>query len=216
LRHYKTDGVRAQRAAETRLRLLDTAKGLFIAQGSDAVSVSTIAQEAGVALGTIFHHFQGKPGLMGELWMALMRDTTAATWEAMPLARRRGLRAALHAGFDAFIPGAFENLPFWRLGLSVSVTHPEVTRPNATQLAADYAQLIAQVCGQEIRAEDQADFAIAIGTLGNAMMRRALALGMSKAETLRQCKRQADWLVIAASAPGASRPRAKIESNSPA
>ena len=215
-RNYKTDGVRAQRAAETRQRLLDTARRLFIAQGYEGVSVSTIAEEAGVAVGTIFHHFEGKSGLMGALWAEVIGDAVETFKEAMLRQGHKSARAALHAGVDALISTAFQNLPFWQLGMSVFIAHPEIAADHAVRIWAGYQRVVMQVCAKDVPPENLRDFALMVGGVINTMMRRAIVLGTSEAEARRLSKVELDWLLIGASAPRAARPRSKIKNNSPA
>jgi AcrR family transcriptional regulator len=208
-RNYKRDGVRAQRAAETRQRLLDTAKSLFIAQGYDGVSVSTIAAEAGIAVGTIFHHFRGKSGLMGALWAEVIGEAVEIFKEAMLRNGHKSARAALHAGVDALISTAFQNLPFWQLGMSVFIAHPEIAADHAVKIWAGYQRVVLQVCAKDVPQENLSDFAPMVGGVINTMLRRAIVLGTSEAETRRLSKVQLDWLLIGAAAPGAARLRSK-------
>lgn len=54
---------RQERAAATRLRLIDVAVHQFAAKRYNEVAVSDIAEQAGVAHGSMFHHFGSKRGL---------------------------------------------------------------------------------------------------------------------------------------------------------
>src|SRR5919107_5233449 len=56
---------RAERAdaARNRRRVLDAARRLYDAHGVDAVTMSDVAREAGVAKGTVFHRFGDRQGL---------------------------------------------------------------------------------------------------------------------------------------------------------
>ena len=208
-RNYKTDGVRAQRAAETRQRLLDTARRLFIAQGYEGVSVSTLAEEAGVAVGTIFHHFQGKSGLMGALWAEVIGDAVETFKEAMLRQGHKSARAALHAGVDAFISTAFQNLPFWQLGMSVFIAHPEIAADHAVKSGRDTSKSLCRFVPGMFHQKEYPDFALMVGGVINTMMRRAIVLGTSEAEARRLSKVELDWLLIGASAPRAAPPDRK-------
>ncbi len=68
-------GRREQQREETRRRLLEIARAQFAARGFEATQLRDIAQEAGVALGTIFVHFKDKQDL---LCSALFADLVAA------------------------------------------------------------------------------------------------------------------------------------------
>ena len=51
-------GTRAERARQTRNRMLDSARELFIADGYAATTMERIAQEAGVAVQTLYYTFR--------------------------------------------------------------------------------------------------------------------------------------------------------------
>jgi AcrR family transcriptional regulator len=68
-RRYDSPHRRAQ-AETTRQAILDAAQRLFEAQGYGATSMPAIAQEAGVALKTIYVYFETKAGLVRALWDA--------------------------------------------------------------------------------------------------------------------------------------------------
>jgi AcrR family transcriptional regulator len=55
---------RQRQAAARREQILETALGLFAAQGFDATSTRQIAREAGIAEGLIFHYFPTKASLL--------------------------------------------------------------------------------------------------------------------------------------------------------
>jgi AcrR family transcriptional regulator len=55
---------RQRQAAARREQILETALGLFAAQGFDATSTRQIAKEAGIAEGLIFHYFPTKASLL--------------------------------------------------------------------------------------------------------------------------------------------------------
>lgn len=59
--------VREQRADETRTRIADAARTLFLANGFDGTTVDAIAREAGVAVPTVYAIFRSKRGLVEEL-----------------------------------------------------------------------------------------------------------------------------------------------------
>lgn len=50
-------------------QILDTALSLFVHQGFYATSTASIAKAAGVATGTLFHHFSSKEALMNQLFI---------------------------------------------------------------------------------------------------------------------------------------------------
>ncbi len=58
---------RQQQASGTRRRILATAEQLFATRGYAAVTMDTIAREAGVSLATVYLHFPGRAAVIGGL-----------------------------------------------------------------------------------------------------------------------------------------------------
>jgi len=58
-------------AARTRLDILRVARKLFSEQGYAATTTSEIAEAAGVTVGALFHHFDGKLGLFRSVFESL-------------------------------------------------------------------------------------------------------------------------------------------------
>jgi AcrR family transcriptional regulator len=65
--HAKSEGKRAQKAKETRGRILRAAHELFVRHGYGATALQDIADEAGVAVQTIYFTFHNKRTLLKEL-----------------------------------------------------------------------------------------------------------------------------------------------------
>ncbi|TWX66809.1 TetR/AcrR family transcriptional regulator [Colwellia demingiae] len=55
-------------------QLLDAALALFVNQGIYATSTASIAKKAGVATGTLFHHFPSKDALVLELYKNIKQE----------------------------------------------------------------------------------------------------------------------------------------------
>src|SRR3954468_22510221 len=55
---------RRQRSARTRARIAETAPGLFLAQGYLATTIEVGAEQAGVAVQTVYYVFGTKPNLL--------------------------------------------------------------------------------------------------------------------------------------------------------
>ncbi len=65
---HATPGRRTQaRGQVTRDKVLKAAEGLFRSQGYDGASMNDVARKAGVAVGTLYHHFPDKRSLLLEL-----------------------------------------------------------------------------------------------------------------------------------------------------
>jgi AcrR family transcriptional regulator len=71
-RSYESPRRRAQ-AEATRRDILATAQRLFEAQGYPATTMAQVAEEAGVALKTVYLAFATKSGLLRALWNSLLR-----------------------------------------------------------------------------------------------------------------------------------------------
>lgn len=54
--------------------ILETALQLFVSQGFHGTSTATIAREAGVATGTLFHHFPSKEQLLEQLFLGVKQE----------------------------------------------------------------------------------------------------------------------------------------------
>lgn len=67
-----------QAEAEVQTRILQAAKKLFARQGYDGTTTRELAQEAGVAEGTIFRHFESKKAILIEVatqgWIEILTD----------------------------------------------------------------------------------------------------------------------------------------------
>ncbi len=82
---------RRQQAAATRRAILDAAQRLFEAQGYAATSVPAIAEEAGVALKTVYVVFETKARLLGVLWDERLSGDEAV----LPVTERAWYRTVL-------------------------------------------------------------------------------------------------------------------------
>ncbi len=69
-----SEGPRAKQKRETREAILDAARSEFEAEGFDGANMRAIAKRAGVAAGTIIHHFGGKRELLHAAFFADLDD----------------------------------------------------------------------------------------------------------------------------------------------
>jgi AcrR family transcriptional regulator len=65
--HVKAGGKRAEKARQTRLRILEAARELFVERGYGATALQDIADRAGVAVQTVYFTFRNKRTLLKEL-----------------------------------------------------------------------------------------------------------------------------------------------------
>ena len=85
---------RQRQAAARREEILETALGLFAAQGFDATSTKQIAKEAGIAEGLIFHYFPTKASLLTAILEARLEDRRTFRSELRPLLEDAASRPA--------------------------------------------------------------------------------------------------------------------------
>jgi AcrR family transcriptional regulator len=82
---------RREQAEATRKEILDAAEKLFLKDGYVATSMAAIADQAGVALKTVYLAFETKSGLLRALWHLLLRGDE----EDSPVAARDWYRRVL-------------------------------------------------------------------------------------------------------------------------
>ena len=84
---------RADRARQTRRRMIGSARELFIAQGYAATTMEQIAAGAGVAVQTVYYTFRTK----GQLLTEVVEVTAAGDDDPIPVARRAWVQEMLSA-----------------------------------------------------------------------------------------------------------------------
>jgi AcrR family transcriptional regulator len=89
-RHYKSPR-RQEQAAETRIRILRAAHDLFASQGYGRTTIVEIADEAGVAVETVYAAFGNKPTLLRQAWNLTFRGDEVD----VPLYERAEMQAIL-------------------------------------------------------------------------------------------------------------------------
>ena len=82
-----TSTTRAERARQTRMRMLDSARTLFVSQGYPNTTMAQIAESAGVAVQTLYYTFQTKGKLLIEI-----SETLGADGEEVPVPQRAWFR----------------------------------------------------------------------------------------------------------------------------
>lgn len=126
-----------------RERLLASAQRLFYGRGINATGIDTVLADADVSKGSMYHHFDGKQGLVVaylryelDLWR---RRTELLDRPDLPTAGRVGLFFDRLAGSVG--DGSFHGCPF---------TNAMVERPDDAavgQVVADYRQALAEHLG---------------------------------------------------------------------
>lgn len=143
-------GRREQRKAETRQAISDVATELIIRRGFEAVSMSEIAEAAGVSRKTVFNYFASKEDLVfdrDEEARALLREGMAARSGLTPLAAFQSL---VHELLDSGHPLLRVNAgaaAFWATVAASPVLVAHARRLQA-QLTDDLTQLMAASAGR--------------------------------------------------------------------
>jgi AcrR family transcriptional regulator len=117
--------LRERQAEATRQLLVDVARELFAERGYAATSVEEIIQRAGVARGSLYHHFAGKDALFRVVYEAVQSDMASrVTTAALAVGEPWG---AARAGLSAFLDACLEE-EFRRIVIidSVAVLHKDV------------------------------------------------------------------------------------------
>ncbi|MFC7597550.1 TetR/AcrR family transcriptional regulator [Terrabacter sp. GCM10028922] len=143
---------RAERAQQTRHRMLDSARTLFISDGYAATTMERIAETAGVAVQTLYYTFRTK----GQLLCEVVETTAAGDEEVVPVAQRawvrdmltapsgpRVLALAVEHGADIFVRAA----PLWPV-VTAAAADPHVEhywRRVATDRRAGQARMVARL-----------------------------------------------------------------------
>jgi TetR/AcrR family acrAB operon transcriptional repressor len=131
-----------EEADVTRQKLLQAALKVFSREGYDASRIDSIAKEAGVTRGALYHHFGGKAALYNTLVDEVSQRVSAVTLEAieeggtiLDILRRVFVRSTVYASTDA------EWRAVNRLALRASTVDPEVEEGRQHRLEAARATL---------------------------------------------------------------------------
>ncbi|HEL4296102.1 MULTISPECIES: TetR/AcrR family transcriptional regulator [Stenotrophomonas] len=162
-------GRREQRKAETRQAISDVATELIIRRGFEAVSMSEIAEAAGVSRKTVFNYFASKEDLVfdrDEEARALLRDGMLARNDMAPLGAFQSLvRQLLDSGHPLLRINAGA-AAFWATVADSPVLVAHARRLQA-QLTNDLAQLMADAAGRPV---DDAEARLGAGMLMASMV----------------------------------------------
>lgn len=124
-------------------RLLASAQRLFYGRGINATGIDTVLADAGVAKGSMYHHFDGKQGLV----LAYLRHELAQWRRRAELLDRPDRPAAERVGLlfselaDSVDNGSFHGCPF----TNATIERPD--DPEVGQVVADYRQDFARHWG---------------------------------------------------------------------
>jgi AcrR family transcriptional regulator len=167
IRSQKPRGVRMPRD-ERRAQLLESALGVFVAQGYHSAAMDDIAERAGVSKPVLYQHFPGKL----ELYLALLDqscDTIIdATREALESTddnkQRVGATMQVFYDYVANAHGAF------RLVFESDLTNESAVRERVDRVTAECASLIATVIHEDTGLPDAESHLLAVSLVGMAQV----------------------------------------------
>lgn len=95
---------RAEQAARTRDRILDAAHELFVANGYEATTMQAIADQAGVAVQTVYFRFGTKAALLAQVESrAVLGNAPRQEWREQPWARQMAAETDPRRVIDLFV-----------------------------------------------------------------------------------------------------------------
>lgn len=106
---------RWDRASGTRQALLRASREVFLAKGYGEATVADIVEASGISVGSLYHHYGGKPGLFLALWEQFMRNQEDRTHRAAKAVD--GTTERFLAGARAYLEGSWEQRDVARLFL---------------------------------------------------------------------------------------------------
>jgi len=130
---------RIDRAERTRLRILDAAGRCFAATGFSKTTVEEIAAQAGVSKGIVYHHFDGKDGLLERVIEQLCADWVEVSGLGVWLGRTDSLEDAIagmlrdslaYARTHPLVKGLFQLDPLVTRALGSSESVKRLTRAS--------------------------------------------------------------------------------------
>lgn len=104
--------LRVRQAEATRELLISVARDRFTEQGYSSTSIEDIIQQAGVAKGALYHHFESKDALFRAVYDAVLADVVASALNAALTGFEpwTAVRAGLSAFLDACLEPAFRRI----------------------------------------------------------------------------------------------------------
>lgn len=150
-----------KKTSNKRQTILDTALNLFVTQGFYGSSTAQIARQAGVATGTLFHHFSSKDILLNELFLSIKQEFAEdilivfQQLELMNANKQQSLKIAAHTLWNRAIDWAIANPIKQKFFLLYSMS-PELPLAVRDQAMHSILGFISQLL---IQGQQQGEFA---------------------------------------------------------
>jgi AcrR family transcriptional regulator len=164
---------------ETARAILEAAEAVFADEGLHAARMERIASRAGVAVGTLYNHFEDKDALLRSLAESSREALLARVDGALAAAHGQDVRARLRAFLSALAAHAREHGRF----LAVLVQAGDgPARPRPRTLLADLVKRADRLVGEgiaarELRPDAANVFGIALVGIARAVLLRSLEGG---------------------------------------
>ena len=151
-----------------RAQLLDSALGVFVAQGYHAAAMDDIAERAGVSKPVLYQHFPGKL----DLYLALLDHSCDTVIDACNEAlastddNKQRVTATVHVFYDyvANAQGAF------RLVFESDLTNEPAVRERVERVTRDCAEAIARVIHEDTGLSYEQSRLLAVSLVGMAQV----------------------------------------------
>lgn len=153
---------------ERRVQLLESALGVFVAQGYHAAAMDDIAERAGVSKPVLYQHFPGKL----DLYLALL-DVSCDTIidncrRALTSTQDNKQRVA--ATIDVFYEYVAQDTGAFRLVFESDLTNEPAVRAHVDRVTNECAALIAEVIRDDTGLPDEASRLLAVSLVGMAQV----------------------------------------------
>jgi AcrR family transcriptional regulator len=153
---------------ERRAQLLDSALGVFVAQGYHAAAMDDIAERAGVSKPVLYQHFPGKQDLYLALLDAACDEVIDNCRQALAATSDNKTRvAAAMAAFYTYVAG--ERSAF-RLVFESDLTSEPAVREHVERVTSECASMIADVIHDDTGLPAEQSRLLAVSLVGMAQV----------------------------------------------
>jgi AcrR family transcriptional regulator len=153
---------------ERRTQLLDSALGVFVAQGYHAAAMDDIAERAGVSKPVLYQHFPGKL----DLYLALLDASCDAVVEncRVALESTQDNKQRVAATMDVFFEYVAGESGAFRLVFESDLTNEPAVRERVDKVTTDCAAMIASVIHEDTGLPDTESRLLAVSLVGMAQV----------------------------------------------
>jgi AcrR family transcriptional regulator len=153
---------------ERRVQLLESALGVFVAQGYHAAAMDDIADRAGVSKPVLYQHFPGKL----DLYLALLDSSCDTIIEncRLALASTSDNKARVAATIDVFYSYVAAKEGAFRLVFESDLTSEPSVSQRVDRVTTECAAMIAEVIKADTGLPDEASKLLAVSLVGMAQV----------------------------------------------